>query len=49
MTTATQRDELFREQFISDVSIYNPDMLVFIDETGADRRNLLRSHGYSIR
>lgn len=29
--------------------MYNPDLLVFIDETGADRRNLLRSHGYSIR
>ena len=49
ITTASQRDELLREQFISDVSVYNPDMLVFIDETGADRRNLLRSHGYSIR
>ena len=49
ITTASQRDEFLREQFISDVSVYNPDMLVFIDETGADRRNLLRSHGYSIR
>ena len=49
MITATQRDEFLRKQFISDVSVYNPDMLVFIDETGADRRNLLRSHGYSIR
>ena len=49
VTTATQRDEFLREQFISDVSVYNPDMLVFIDETGADGRNLLRSHGYSIR
>ena len=49
ITTASQRDELLREQFISDVSVYNTDMLVFIDKTGADRRNLLRSHGYSIR
>ena len=33
ITTASKRDELLREQFISDVSVYNPDMLVFIDET----------------
>ena len=49
VTTATQRDEFLREQFISDISVYNPDILIFIDETGADRRNLLCSHGYSIR
>ena len=40
VATATQRDELLREQFISDVSIYNQDMLVFIDETGADKGKL---------
>ena len=45
ITTTYQRDEFLREQFISDVSVYSPDMLVFIDETGADRRNLLHSHG----
>ena len=39
VTTATQRDEFLREQFISDVSVYNPDLLVFIDETGADRKS----------
>ena len=46
---ALQRDEFLRQQFIVDVSVYNTDMLVFIDETGADRRNLLRRHGYSLR
>ena len=26
---------------------YDPEMLVFIDETGADRRNTIRKYGYS--
>ena len=39
ITTASQQDEPLREQFISDVLVYNPDMLVFIDETGADRKS----------
>ena len=34
--TAIQRDEFLRQQYVSDVSIYNPEMLVFLDETGAD-------------
>ena len=39
---ALQQDKLLREEYISDVSVYSRDMLVFIDETGADRRNTLR-------
>ena len=39
-TTALQQDEFLRLQFRSDVSVYSPEMLVFVDETGADRRNL---------
>jgi len=31
------------------VSIYNPEMLVFLDETGADRRNTLWHYSYSMR
>ena len=48
-TTALQRDEFLRQQFISDVSVYSRDMLVFVDETGADRRNKMRRYGYSLR
>lgn len=48
-TTALQRDEFLRQQYISDVSVYSPEMLVFIDETGMDRRNGLRKYGYSLR
>ena len=43
---ALQRDELLRSQFFSDISIYDKDMLVFVDESGLDERN---SHGYSLR
>ena len=46
---ALQQDILLREQFAIDVSLYSPDMFVFIDETGADRRNTLRKYGYSLR
>lgn len=46
---ATQRDEFTRQQYILDVSVYKPEMLVFLDETGADRRNVLRKYGYSLR
>ena len=46
---AIQRNELLREQFITDVSIYNAEMLIFIDESGSDRRNVIRKQGYSLR
>ena len=47
--SALQRDEFIRQKFINDVSVYNPDMLVFFDETGADQHNIIRKYGYSIR
>ena len=46
---ALQRSEILRQQFIVDVSVYTTDMLVFIDETGTDRRNTVRNYGYSLR
>ena len=46
---ALQRDEFLRQKFIVDMSVYEPEMLVFLDETGADRRNTLRKYGYSMR
>ena len=48
MLIGRQRDENLRMAFASDVSMYDPEMLVLIDETGADRRNILK-HGYSVR
>lgn len=46
---AKMRDEHLRAVFTMDVSVYRPEMLVFLDETGADRRNAMRQYGYSIR
>ncbi|SMN02410.1 Mobile element protein [uncultured Candidatus Thioglobus sp.] len=46
---ALQRDEFLRQKFILDVSLYKSDMFIFLDETGADRRNVLRKYGYSMR
>ena len=46
---ATQIDENLRARFVNDVSVYNADMIIFIDETGTDRRDMLRRKGYSLR
>ena len=46
---AKQRDEDLRSAYKLDVSIYSPSMLVFIDETGTDKRDYLRRYGYSLR
>ena len=46
---AVQRDNFLRQKFALDVSLYRPDMLVFLDETGSDQRNMLRKYSYSIR
>ena len=48
---AKQRSELLRAQYQLDMSVYvgHPELLVFVDETGADRRNCLRRCAYSLR
>lgn len=46
---ALQRDKQLRSQFVSDVSLYDPNMLIFLDESGSDRRDCLRKYGYSPR
>ncbi len=38
---ALQQDELLRNIFAVDMSVFLEDMFVFADETGADRRNLI--------
>ena len=45
---ALQQDAFLRQQYIQDMSVYSPDMMVFVDETGADQRNCLHKYGYSI-
>ena len=41
-----QRDKIL---CISEVSIYSSNMLIFLDETGANCRNAIRHYGYSMR
>jgi len=47
--TALQQSKYSRQCYMEEVSIYNPEMFIFLDETGADRRNVLRRYGYSMR
>lgn len=46
---AIGRDEALRSQFSADVSLYTSEMMIFLDETGSDRRDSLRKYGYSVR
>ena len=43
---ALQRDQELRAIFMSEVSLYHCQVLIFIDETGCDRRDALRKYGY---
>ena len=40
--------QVLREKFTIDISLYSTNMIVFIDKTGADRRNTLRKYSYSL-
>ena len=44
---ALQRDDALRKQFTADVSLYSKKSLIFIDETGTDSKDTVRSYGYS--
>lgn len=46
---ALQQSESKRIQFMSEISLFDPDMLIWIDETGSTRRNNIRTFGYSLR
>ena len=39
---AKQQDDFLRVQFSCDVAMYKLEMLIFLDETGSDKRNTLR-------
>ena len=49
--TATQRSNILRAEYLLDISVYkgHPELFVFIDETGADRRDAMRRFAYSLR
>ena len=44
---ALQQSELLHAKFMSEVSLYDPNMLIWIDASGCDQRNSTR-HAYSI-
>ena len=48
---AKQRDDYLRAAYTLDMQVFQgrPDMLIFVDETGADRRHCLRRFGYGVR
>ena len=46
---AKQQDKELHEQFAIDVSLYQPHMLVFMDETGSDCRDSMRKYEYGLR
>ena len=49
--SAKQRIDSLVAQYQMDISVYSghPELFVFVDETGADRRDCIRRFGYSIR
>lgn len=46
---ACQRSERLREKFMIDCYAYTPEMLIFVDETGCEKRNTQRKFAYSLR
>ena len=46
---ALQRSDASRARFMLEISVYDPAMLIWLDESGCDRRNTVRKYGYSIR
>ena len=46
---ALQQSEELRLKFMAEISAFDPNMLLWIDETGSDRRNCIRQYGYSLR
>ena len=46
---ALQQSELLRAKFMAVISAYDAEMIIWIDESGCDRRNCTRKYGYSLR
>ena len=44
-----QRSDNARQAFMAEVSVYDPSMFIWLDETGCDRRNAVRQYGYGLR
>ena len=48
-TIALQRSETQRIEYIAERGMYDPDMFIWVDESGSDRRKEIRQYGYSLR
>ena len=46
---ALQRSAITRAKFMADMQFFYTNQLVWLDETGCDRRDHIRKHGYSLR
>ena len=46
---ATQQSDELRGRYIAEVALYSPNMLIFVDETGCNRKDAIRRFGYSFR
>ena len=46
---AIQRSEEKHGEFAAEVNFLDPNMYVWLDETGFDRRNNIRCYGYGLR
>ena len=46
---AIQQSEVCRARYMNEMQQYAADMIVFLDETGSDRRDSMRKFGYSLR
>ena len=46
---ATRRSDILRAQYMNEIEAFNTHMLVFVDETGCERRNSIRQYGYVLR
>ena len=44
-----KRSDTLIAEYKAEISLFNSDSLVFVDETGTDQRDALREYGYSIR
>ena len=46
---AIRRSEVLRAKYMAEIEAFDPDMLVFLDRTGCDKRNSIRQFGYGLR
>ena len=45
---ALQQSDECRAQFMAEVPMYDPSMLIWLDESRCDRRHMIRKRGYSL-